>query len=348
MSSPLFIAAFLLCAIFHFTGCTVERTVVKAAHDTLPSPSRIVSDTAKFNRLAPTSESGKYGFSALALLENGAVWSVGFDVEKRRALGASGSKLTVRTFNPEPLGLNSIYFVDGQHGWAAGYGSFFSTSDGGENWKKTDLKRNLNWTKIHFLNEETGYIAAKLDIRGEEAGEIWMTKDGGENWTKSFEDKQLTTPFSVLAVSESTALALFDSDSLLRTDDGGKTWKKDSSYQTIATSPYLNELYLDKSGRLWAVGKNGNFFYSVDKGRTWTRPSGFTEKESATNWHSIAFVDSQIGFAVGEKGTSVVTRDGGMTWNALAAGTNESLTKVYVNKDMGLVLGTDNLYELRF
>ena len=295
--------------------------------------------------LVPSYSSGRYSFSDVAIL-NGKTWSVGYDGVNSGILRIStdaGTVWDVREISPDFNKLDAIYFVDDYYGWASGTGDVFRTSDGGENWQKTDLRRYIDFTYLNFFNRNIGYLVGKHNIKGEEASEIWITKNGGETWNKTYENVEWQNPFCVVAVSENVALVILDETKLVRTDNGGKNWRIDDSFNFST-----NQLSQDKNGQIWAVGRDGNFFYSVDNGKKWNRPENFPESLRAISWNSIGFIDQQKGFAVGNKGTLAMTMNGGNTWELVDSAAKDDLLKIYANLDIVLIIGSDKLYRLEF
>jgi photosystem II stability/assembly factor-like uncharacterized protein len=74
--------------------------------------------------------------------------------------------------------LNSIYFRDPQHGWAAGeMGIILATTDGGTTWEKQTSGTEHSLTDIEFFDTSFG-LAVGLD------GIILKTLDGGATWTQ--------------------------------------------------------------------------------------------------------------------------------------------------------------------
>lgn len=330
-----------LIAALVLPGCNSENLSAKLEQKSMASEKKTPQITLK--ALAPSYESGKYSFDGIALLDNGDIWAVGYDgVNPRRVRYSTdgGKTWNITTFSSEFNMLNAILFADDLHGWASGIGDIFRTSNGGKSWEKTDLKRYLDFTMLSFYNREIGYFTGKLNIQEEEASEIWKTVDGGETWKKSYVSKKWQNPFAILAVSETVALAVLDENNLIRTTDGGGTWHVIESFDYST-----DQLYKDKNGRIWAVGRNGNFFYSIDEGTTWNRPENFPDVLKYSSWNSIGFADRQTGVAVGDKGSIALTQDGGTSWRLIESKTNENFSRIYLNQNMGLIVGSDNLYK---
>lgn len=299
-----------------------------------------------FTRIAPTHETGKHSFYGLALLETGKILTVGYDGENPRRIRISsdeGKTWETNLFTDDFTMPSNIHFKDRQHGWISGSMDVFRTVDGGQNWKKTSLGTYLDFAFLSFYDLKTGFLAGRHNINGEISSQIFITKDGGDTWTKCYENNKWTNPFSILAVSENTALAVLNENKMIRTDDGGKSWKSIKSFNYR-----INKLKSDFNGRIWAVGRDGNFFYSIDSGIIWQRPSEFPENFESKNWSSVSFVDDRIGFAVGEKGTVLFTADGGNSWEEIKSGLEEDLYGVYMNQSYGIIKGSENVYKIHF
>jgi len=92
-------------------------------------------------------------------------------------------------------GLLSVYFLDANIGYAAGYyGSVFKTTDGGENWQnKLGITGSNVITDIHFIDINKGwtvqhrqdlpYVNNEGSVGFSEEGQILHTIDGGNTWT---------------------------------------------------------------------------------------------------------------------------------------------------------------------
>lgn len=121
---------------------------------------------------------------------------------------------------------------------------------------------------------------------------------------------------------------------ILRTEDGGKTWAAAAS----GTLAPLTSVHLADAQHGVAVGFGGAIQRSEDGGKTWmaaiSGPSAFL--------YSVHLADAQYGVAVGFGGTLLRTADGGKTWNATVSGTRAWLYSVHLaNARYGMVVGSD-------
>ncbi len=298
----------------------------------------------QLTRIAPAHETGKFSFSGTALLENGKILAVGYDGENIWNIRIStdgGQTWEIHPFTKDTDTFpDSIYFADNQHGWIGGAMGVFRTTDGGGTWKKSGLDRYLRNTKLSFYGLQVGYLAGKNNIEGAVAGELWTTRDGGQSWTRGYLSREWHNPFSVEAITESIAVAIFNENQLVRTLNAGNTWEHVKSY-----SKRTNTLKLDSRGQLWAVGPEGTLLFSTDNGLHWDGPMVVPVENEQIDWLSVAFVDKNRGYLVGEKGAFATTRDGGNTWEKRELNVTDDFYEVLVTKSYGLLKGSTHIYK---
>ncbi len=128
----------------------------------------------------------------------------------------------------------------------------------------------------------------------------------------------------IAAWDANKAVAVGDGAVVIRTVDGGKTWKEvQAPKSTVANKLFNVRAYAD--GVAWAVGEMGAVLKTSDFGQSWIRI--IPEKDQA--WNDISFSGSQ-GIMVGEVGHVMKTEDGGATWQPVESGTRSSLYSVYL------------------
>lgn len=93
---------------------------------------------------------------------------------------------------------------------------------------------------------------------------------------------------------------------VLRTQDGGKTWVHGS----IGAPELVRRVDFVDRDRGWAVGHRGSVFYSIDGGASWT----VQYRQPGTNLRDVKFIDNKTGWVVGHEGLILATTDGGKTW----------------------------------
>lgn len=148
--------------------------------------------------------------------------------------------------------LNQINFIDERIGFAVGsHSTFMKTEYGGNFWEiyKTDLK--FDFQSVLFLNQSIGYAGGRI-YKGEDE------------------------------------LRLYGESSIIKTNDGGKTWVRQNLYTN-----------LKKNWIKWGMlgSKHKNF-------------SGYMS-DSSNEIRIIYFIGDKLGFAAGNNGMLFMTKSGG-------------------------------------
>lgn len=224
-------------------------------------------------------------------------------------VGSNGTILTTSngglTWKPQNSGTSNyllgVHFVNSQKGWAVGeFGTILHTRDGGAHWQAQQSgETDLLLEGVRFLDEKRGFVVGEF-------GTILTTSDGGNRWTSIFQKEEEILDIEAIGKMRPTLYNLdFQDDKIgvavgvggyiLRTQDGGKTWKN-------VSSPTANHLYRVKSinGDLYAVGLRGTLLISADQGQNWKLLS--LPPEVSLNWYyGIAGNSGEI-FLAGENG----------------------------------------------
>ncbi|TWU30157.1 YCF48-related protein [Bythopirellula polymerisocia] len=159
----------------------------------------------------------------------------------------------------EDASLFDTHFVDAQYGWAVGaHGCIWHTTDGGAHWHQQSSHVDVRLSGVWFLDRQLGWA-----VGGATQPYLWTTQG-----------------------------------IVLRTTDGGKTWKK-----LLAFVPALERVkFFDpQHGVAWGHGSGGEplgLFASDDGGRNW-RPLGVGVPSV---WWGGDFVDQRQGIIVGPGG----------------------------------------------
>lgn len=249
--------------------------------------------------------------------------------------------------------------VVGTKAWACGVnGTILFTTDGGATWKNQTSPVKVPLNAIQFLNQNDGWIV------GDE-GAVMNTNDGGLTWrhtAQSFENLNaicFVTPKIGVIVGTSIRGRAEDKTTILRTDDGGNSWRSINSgttenlngvafadttfgiavgdagvilrttnaglrWDTLARPQFrkLNAVTFLNPTSLIAVGAGGVILRTTNRGLSWTTQLlGFELK-------SVFFIDQNNGWASGVNGRLFETNDAGVSWNNRnqSSPTTENLT----------------------
>jgi photosystem II stability/assembly factor-like uncharacterized protein len=215
----------------------------------------------------------------------------------------------------------------------------FRSDDVGQTWREASkglTERHVRWLAFHPNDSD-------FEFAGTEPAGIYISHDGGESWRVCTEVAGLrdlhkwSLPYSSEAgcvrgfsFSRSRAYAAVEVGGVLRSDDGGETWRlADGSngnpdlegppepfiypdVHSIFVHPFLPDLVFAPTG--------GGFYRSTDGGKTW---KCIYDCYCRAVWVDV--LDSQhliLGSADGvdRNGRIESTSDGGQTWTSASAG----------------------------
>jgi photosystem II stability/assembly factor-like uncharacterized protein len=205
--------------------------------------------------------------------------------------------------------------VDSRTAWVSSTeGKIFATTDGGATWQEQQTPVERNLFKVAFSTPKRGTAVGDFGI-------IVHTEDGGATWTEVGlpEDFKLPEIAEEQGVLPNDALlyglSFVDADTgwlsgewgtILKTVDGGATWKQQQS----GTEVTLFGIGFSDSMNGVAVGIDSTIVRTEDGGVSWQPvPSPFDERA----YYEVA-VAGQIGWIAGNQGTILVSNDGGRVW----------------------------------
>lgn len=229
--------------------------------------------------------------------------------------------------------LRAVYFVDDNHGWAAGeIGAIVRTQDGGRTWVRQSAGSEADINDVYFAHTGTGLIVR-------EDGLILKTTDGGQSWrqTKAPYAEPLTR---IALVDAQRGWALQVHGPILQTADGGETWEiawrvRDN---TDGDDFYYTDLLYRDAYQGWVVSNKGRILHTTDGGRSWKQQRAPTGGEERV--YSIAFADAQHGWAAGGDGLILHTTNAGDSWTPQPSGVSWDLNTVTaVNASTAWVVG---------
>jgi photosystem II stability/assembly factor-like uncharacterized protein len=145
----------------------------------------------------------------------------------------SGATWKIQTVGNKP-DLRDVWFSDSKNGWIIGYTSgsksismvLFSTKDGGESWIELPYPESEMMPFSLCFVDNDGWISGHRYLEdGSRKPLLLHTDDGGTSWSSV--PIPHGDPFvGLIRFSNKSNGWLVGRDSLYRTEDGGKTWKR--------------------------------------------------------------------------------------------------------------------------
>jgi photosystem II stability/assembly factor-like uncharacterized protein len=133
-------------------------------------------------------------------------------------------------------------------------------------------------------------------------------------------------------VSSTSGWAVGDGGLIIRSMDGGVTWRPLAS----GTKVNLRHVQFLDNDHGWTVGDEGTIIVTDDGGSTW----GIQTTPTSEDLHHLHFINASYGWAVGAGGTILTTQNGGLLWTSQASGTTENLYGVdFVDATHGWAVG---------
>jgi photosystem II stability/assembly factor-like uncharacterized protein len=199
--------------------------------------------------------------------------------------------------------LQSLSFVDINHGWAVGIlGTIFKYN--GDKWVSQSSGTNISLTSVFFTDTLNGWAVG-------EKGTI--LKYNGIKWLKQTNSDTLNL-YSVYFTDTKHGWAVGDNGIILRYN--GVSWQKESS----GINYWLRAVCFSDTLHGWAAGEKG-VILKFD-GKTWA-----IQKSPTSNMLlSISSIDSLHGWIAGENGRILYTENGGLEGIQQLTMSNEQLT----------------------
>lgn len=241
------------------------------------------------------------------------------------------------------VSLNTVFFLDGMNGWAAGWNSVnegvvLQTTNGGEVWEEISEAGLPEISVVFFTDPEKGWAVMS-------PGYVYKTLDGGMSWTFQFPDiwssslvRDIFFPAPDLgwAVGISYTVPVPKSF-ILHTSDGGESWEpqEDNSWGGF------NGVHFTDPQHSCAVGNTGSITCTPDGGNNWVVISGAYCRPTL---HDIFFINDQVGWAAGGQlypGTTILanTLDGGASWTEVEMEGYVFYDLFFINQQKGWIAG---------
>lgn len=270
----------------------------------------------------------------------------------------------------------TLAFNDAMNGCVGGSG-IHCTEDGGKTWASrlaVDADgsviegRYINIQGMSFADAKTGWVVGGTGSVGGSNMQIFKTEDGGKSWRR-ISRQSYGAYFVDAKVGWNVQGGLAGSPWIVRTDDGGDTWKE----QKLLEGMTVIRFFALNRSTAWAVGERKRelsgggsvmvgfcILHTGDGGKSWV-----TQFEESTGKYpdiidglnDIYFVNPKVGWLAGSRGRIYHTEDGGKHWVRQKSNTGYDLKRIHFVDAMhgwiagekhnehdaaGIVLHTDN------
>ncbi|OGR84513.1 MAG: hypothetical protein A2901_02785 [Elusimicrobia bacterium RIFCSPLOWO2_01_FULL_54_10] len=270
--------------------------------------------------------------------------------------------------------LNAVYFIDTSTGWTVGAsGTILKTVNAGTDWaaQTSGVAVTLHDVKFSGADSSTGVVvgAGGLILRTTDAitwqamasgtgntlfaahwanstgtvvavgasGTVRISTDSGYFWRSG--DPSGESPSvslrSVFFVNESTGWAVGDSDTLIRTGNGGNNWTQISPVTTLSA---LNDVFFVNFSTGFIACDSlftGPVLKTVNKGDSWSSRLGV-----ATDFNAVHFISTDTGWIAGDGGLIYKSTNSGTTFLQETSSTTNNLSDVFfINSTLGFAVG---------
>jgi photosystem II stability/assembly factor-like uncharacterized protein len=225
-------------------------------------------------------------------------------------------------------GLNDVFFLDGQCGWAVGdQGAIWHTEDGGESWLLQPSGTVCSLRSVWFTDRRRGWAVGGqgLPYSAGSRGLVLATTDGGQTWQPLSWNQfprlmrvQFLSPNDGWAAGEASEYypaGLFSSDS------GGRRWTPMSG--GIGTSWLAGFFTRSDSGVL--AGGSGTTALLVNRKVTPVSVGALGRRTI----RSLRFSNDGTGWAVADGGVVLRSGNRGASWSVLTSGMPDESAAIF-------------------
>jgi photosystem II stability/assembly factor-like uncharacterized protein len=233
----------------------------------------------------------------------------------------------------------------GDNVWACGYwGTILRSSDGGLTWSQPDSPTAETLFAISFADDKNGFAVGAN-------GTVLRSTDGGATWAKQAiqvpDETGGTRPldvnlFGVAATSPTSAFAVGDLGTVLRTRDGA-TWEKvplDATTYADDNVPdrILNGVVFTSPTDGFIGGEFATLLRTHDGGETWTGTRQITGAPTDLYLFNLS-AGSGTAAAVGLAGGVLVANADGTEWSSRSVETSAGLFAIAWEGQRGIAAG---------
>lgn len=242
---------------------------------------------------------------------------------------------------PVSVTLTAVSFGSETHGWAVGHsGVVLHTEDAGENWSMQLTGVDAAELAIASREDQIAAMEERIaEAPEDEKGDLeWALDDlffTMENMQADLDVGPVNPLLGVWFENDQHGFVVGAYGMILRTKDGGETWKDWSSQIANAQNFHLNSMTRITGGGLVIVGEAGQIHVSVDGGDTWER------QESPYEGSLFGVIGTgQVNeiLAFGLRGNMMLSTDLGKSWRMVPNSAGATLNDGSVADDGRITL----------
>lgn len=192
--------------------------------------------------------------------------------------------------------LESVYFINQDIGFAAGWYIILKTNDGGITWTQKFNSSSVIFQFLKFFSSTEGLAVANNGI--------FKTTDGGEYWSQYSSNMPVNGASASYFISPKLGWCT-SGRSIYKTTDGGLTWASQ-----VTSSNYLYSIFMLDENEGWGGGNYGAFYRTTDGGANWI----YDALPNSLLYNKVYFINSNLGWLISSDGYLYQSNDGGNNW----------------------------------
>ncbi|AZT85802.1 photosystem I reaction center subunit IV [Marinobacter sp. NP-4(2019)] len=242
---------------------------------------------------------------------------------------------------PVSVTMTGIDFGTEQHGWAVGHsGVVLHSDDAGETWELQLTGIEAAKLAIETKQEQIAELEQQIEEAPEEEKSDleWALDDlffTLGNLEADLEVGPVNPLLDVWFENEDHGFVVGAYGMILRTTDGGETWRDWSTQIDNPQSFHLNGITQVTGGAIVVVGEAGNIHVSVDGGDTWERRES---PYSGSLFGVVGTGEPNEMLAFGLRGNKMLSTDLGQSWEMIPNDAGATLNSGMVADDGRITL----------